>query len=321
MPVGIAGTAIRLTPIMAGLILAACVPPGQVSRPQSGAVAAQAVPPQADPAPDPAPSEALPAETPPPRPVWQAQPVFVNAQTAPDGRRYHVVGPGETGIAIARAYGVPWARIVAANGLSEPYVIKSGQKLYLDGDASANAATTTTAGSPPSRDPVEARARAFHLDIDALLRDDRAVRAATTGSTPPRGSAVTSSAPLHAAGQFIWPIRGTIVARYGPAGAGHFNQGIDIAAPALASIRAAADGVVAYVGDGVAGYGGLVLIQHPNGWISAYGHLDTMNVQRGDSVAKGAAIGQIANDSDQALHFELRFNRKPVDPQKYLAAR
>jgi len=97
-----------------------------------------------------------------------------------------------------------------------------------------------------------------------------------------------------------------------------------IATPAGTPIHAVANGVVSYAGDQIAVYGGLILIDHGGGWVSAYGHAQQLDVQRGQSVKAGDVIG-LAGATGQVqtpqLHFQLRKNRIPVDPLKQLPAR
>ena len=208
--------------------------------------------------------------------------------------RYHRVGSGETGIAIARAYAIPWSAIVTANNLSEPYVLRVGQRLLLPGEATLSA---------------EARAAAFRVNIDDI----------ETGSAPAQTNVTTASTSSFA-GRFIWPLSGAIAEKFGPAGEGRINRGIEIAAPAGSDIRAAASGTVAFVGNGgSAGYGGLILLRHGDGWISVYGRAAQANVANGQRVEAGQVIGSISDDAK--LHFELRRNRTPIDPIGQLPSR
>lgn len=208
--------------------------------------------------------------------------------------RYHRVSTGDTGIAIARAYGIAWRQIVTANELIDPYVLRIGRRLRIP---------EATVGDP------EARAAAFRIDIDDL----------ETGSAPARATAMTALAPRFA-GRFSWPLTGAIDERFGPVGRGQVNRGIEIIASSGSDIRAAADGIVAFVGNGgSAGYGGLILVRHGDGWISVYGRVAQAAVVTGQSVRSGQAIGRIGDEA--RLHFELRKNRAPVDPVKYVPAR
>ena len=216
------------------------------------------------------------------------------------GGRYHEVSAGETGIAIARAYGVGWSALVAENGLAEPYVLRVGQRLRLPGGA--------TAPMTP-----EESAAAFTLDIDDIM----------TGSAPApvRPPAAAAAA---VANRFAWPLEGRLLQRFGPAGGGRVNDGIKIAASLGAPVRAAAGGRIAYAGTDVPLLGGLILIEHTGGWISAYGHLDRVAVRNGDVVESGAIIataGESGQVREPQLHFELRQNRRPVDPLRQLPPR
>ena len=310
----------RLT-IVAALMLAACVQPGSLRPLESTSSPAPRIEPMMDDLID-------------EKPIWESRPVAANAVTvgqtiyiviagdnlraigdatqagseniarannlAPPyllypGRilripagRYHRVSTGETGIAIARAYGIPWRNIVAANDLVDPFVLRVGRRLQLPG---------VTVATP------EARAAAFRIDIDDL----------ETGSTAAQNTIVAAPSPRFA-GRFDWPLAGAIDERFGPAGRGRLNRGIEIAALSGSDIRAAADGMVAFVGNG-----GLILVRHGNGWISVYGRVAQAMVATGQSVRSGQAIGRMGDAAQ--LHFELRKNRAPVDPVKYLPAR
>jgi murein DD-endopeptidase MepM/ murein hydrolase activator NlpD len=118
--------------------------------------------------------------------------------------------------------------------------------------------------------------------------------------------------------EFRWPARGRIIQAFKPGG----NDGINIALPEGTSIKAAESGVVAYAGNELKGYGNLVLIRHPNGFVSAYANASEIEVRRGETVKRGQTIaksGQSGNVSTPQLHFELRKGTKPVDPARYLA--
>jgi murein DD-endopeptidase MepM/ murein hydrolase activator NlpD len=118
--------------------------------------------------------------------------------------------------------------------------------------------------------------------------------------------------------EFRWPARGRVIQGF-KAGS---NDGINISVPEGTSVKAAESGVVAYAGSELKGYGNLVLIRHPNGFVSAYAHNGEIEVKRGDVVKRGQTIaksGQTGNVSSPQLHFELRKGSTPVDPTGYLA--
>jgi murein DD-endopeptidase MepM/ murein hydrolase activator NlpD len=231
--------------------------------------------------------------------------------TIPAGR-YHLVQPGQTGIAIARAYGVEWSRIVTANALEEPYTLRVGQRIVIPGGES---------GRAPSRAD---RAAAFTLDVDDILPGGEPALAsnqapARPDASPRRVLPATAAvvAPTRLQGGFVWPVDGRVVKRFGPGASGERNDGIKIAVPVSTPIKAAADGVVAYVGDGIAALGGLVIVKHGDGWTTVYGHASKLLVRRGQSVRRGETIA-LSGDTGFAdrpeVHFELRKGRTPVDP-------
>ena len=118
--------------------------------------------------------------------------------------------------------------------------------------------------------------------------------------------------------EFRWPARGRIIQGFKSGG----NDGINISVPEGTSVRAAESGVVAYSGSDLKGYGNLVLIRHPNGFVTAYANNGELDVKRGDTVKRGQIIaksGESGNVNAPQLHFELRKNSQPVDPTDYLA--
>jgi murein DD-endopeptidase MepM/ murein hydrolase activator NlpD len=118
--------------------------------------------------------------------------------------------------------------------------------------------------------------------------------------------------------EFRWPARGRIIQGFKAGG----NDGINISLPAGTSVRAAENGVVVYSGDGLKGYGNLILIKHPNGFVTAYGNNGELDVKRGQHVTRGEVIaksGDTGNVNSPQLHFELRKGSTPVDPTSYLA--
>jgi murein DD-endopeptidase MepM/ murein hydrolase activator NlpD len=163
-----------------------------------------------------------------------------------------------------------------------------------------------------------------------------AVRPAAPLPSPPRPAlsapataAVPSPAQVATAakGRFVWPLRGEILSTFGPKGTGQRNDGINIAATQGSSVRAAAAGEVVYAGNQVPGFGNLVLLKHPGGWVTAYAHLDKLIVKNRDSVQQGQEVGHAGATGDVGrpqLHFEIRYaptpndKARPVDPEPLL---
>jgi len=219
------------------------------------------------------------------------------------GGLYHTVGTGETGIAIARAYSVVWADIVMLNALQPPYTLQVGQNLLLP---SATPHQPLSALATP-----EGRAAAFTLNIDDIV----------TGGNPAGAPAISPVAASNFAGRFDWPVRGKVIGKFGAQGGGRVNDGLSIAAKRGQVVAAAAPGVIVYSGNEIGVFGGLVLVDHGGGWITAYGHLGGIDVAKGSRVVTGQRLGLVGDSgyvTQPQLHFQVRRNRKPVNPLPYM---
>ena len=150
--------------------------------------------------------------------------------------------------------------------------------------------------------------------------------AALPATDPAAAKPVTSdmATDVPSDGRFRWPVRGRIVGKFGPTGkAGAQNEGVDMAVPMGTEVHAAENGVVAYSGDELKGYGKLILIRHADNWVSAYAHNDELLVKRGDSIRRGQIIaktGKSGGVDQPLLHFELRKGSQPVDPMPHMAS-
>ena len=119
----------------------------------------------------------------------------------------------------------------------------------------------------------------------------------------------------------MWPVKGRLIAGFGPAGKGLNNDGINIGAPLGTQVRAAENGVVAYAGSELKGFGNLLLIRHADGITTAYAHNQKLLINRGDEVKRGqliATVGKTGNVDSPQLHFEVRVGTQAVDPMGYL---
>ena len=118
-----------------------------------------------------------------------------------------------------------------------------------------------------------------------------------------------------------WPVRGKIIQAFGPKSSGGQNDGINVSVPEGTPIKAAEDGVVAYAGNELKGYGNLVLVRHSNGFVTAYAHASELAVKKGENIKRGQVIGKAGatgNVTGPQLHFEVRKGATPVDPMQYL---
>jgi murein DD-endopeptidase MepM/ murein hydrolase activator NlpD len=181
--------------------------------------------------------------------------------------------------------------------------------------AKSKLARSQAAVEPKAEAPVEKRnskTAAAEPPVETTKADK-----APTSSIPQQQDDKPSASSDAAHPEFRWPARGRIIQGFSGG-----NDGINISVPEGTSIKAAEGGVVAYAGNELKGYGNLVLIRHPNGFVSAYAHNGQLDVKRGDQVKRGQIIaksGQSGNVGSPQLHFELRKGSTPVDPTNYLA--
>ena len=165
----------------------------------------------------------------------------------------------------------------------------------------------------PRRSPAQKEAAA---DIAASpeITGERTPKSVNVGDLP-------TPDPM-SGNSFRWPVRGRIIAEFGARPDGGHNDGIDVAVPQGTSVKAAENGVVAYAGNELKGYGNLVLVRHANNWVSAYANNEELLVKRGDKVRRGQIIakaGATGAVSQPQVHFELRKGSRPVDPTKYMS--
>ncbi|PWC34422.1 gamma-D-glutamyl-meso-diaminopimelate peptidase [Azospirillum sp. TSO35-2] len=165
---------------------------------------------------------------------------------------------------------------------------------------------------PPGSKPVQAGApvpppaAAPPQEVAAAAAPPKPEPKAEVGAPPPRGGA-----------RFLWPVKGKLISGFGPKPDGLHNDGLNIAAAKGTAVVAADNGVVAYTGNELRGFGNLLLLKHSDGWITAYAHLDKIEVERGATVKRGqviARVGQTGSVSSPQLHFELRKGSQAVDP-------
>lgn len=270
----------------------------------------------------------------------------------------HVVQPGDQLLSIAARYNVSYDNLIAANELQRPYAIFPEQRLAIPrGPVDRQVAANTTSnarlpesqpvtnqapsgpviigsGAPPVSKPVEPEPSQQQPPPSA--EEPKVPAAVAAGAPVPRNKpAQPAAAPVaepskpsvaevpkkpatNAQAAFLLPVQGRIVSEFGPKSGGLHNDGINIAAPRGTPILATADGEIAYAGDGLPGFGNLILIRHDDGWTSAYAHADSMSVKRGDQVKRGDTIGTVGSTgsvTEPQLHFELRKHDKAVDPK------
>ncbi len=213
------------------------------------------------------------------------------------GGGVYVVKAGDTLYGIALDHGLDYKDLARWNGIGPGYMIRVGQRLRL---------------GPKRRRRASRRA----------LPQATAQRAARTEASRPPSSVPQAPAPGTAAATdaalgWQWPAQGKIIGGF-DAAQGH--KGIDIAGTTGEPVYASAAGYVVSCGDGLHGYGNLVIIKHNNAYLSAYAHNSKLLVAEGQRVAKGQEIAEMGDSGAQhvELHFEIRRFGQPVNPLDYL---
>jgi murein DD-endopeptidase MepM/ murein hydrolase activator NlpD len=228
----------------------------------------------------------------------------------------HVVVPGETLNSIARLYGKSVMVLAKTNNLAPDTMVRVGQHIIIPDVRSVprkEARTEVRAPVPPA-----APAR---RDVASEESPHSAWKATPVEPPPAEKTPIKNAEPVGSLPGFRWPVHGRVIARFGNSPNGQ-NDGIDVAVPQGTAVKAADDGVVAYAGNELKGYGNLVLIRHSNGYVTAYAHASEILVKRGEAVKRGQVIaksGETGNVKAPELHFEIRKGATPVDPTQFLS--
>lgn len=236
----------------------------------------------------------------------------------------HEVAAGDTIFNIAQRYDVDRSELVRLNGLQPPYTIPLGQKLILPTPGSAadsDPAPTEVAYTPPQA-PLDEPA----VEAPASSAATPAPPAAkpSVARTPEKVRAALANPPARAGSSFLWPVQGPLLSSFGAKAGGEHNDGINIAAPRGTPVRAAENGVVAYAGEELKGFGKLLLVKHADGWVTAYAHNEELLVAPGDRVQRGQTIARVGSSGHvdrPQLHFEVRRGTRAVNPEAQLSPR
>lgn len=218
---------------------------------------------------------------------------------------------GDSLYAIAFNYGLDWRDVARWNGIEAPYVIHPDQLLRLTAPARSTVVTTRAVGPGPSVSERDAAPQSA-----AARTETAAVKATKPELKKPAvtGTAVTAEDPTG----WKWPVEGRLLSSF-KAGDPSRN-GIEIAGEEGRPIVATASGEVVYSGNGLIGYGELIIIKHSERMLSAYAHNRERLVVEGQKVSAGERIAHMGRDERNRamLHFEIRRNGTPQDPLRYL---
>jgi murein DD-endopeptidase MepM/ murein hydrolase activator NlpD len=209
--------------------------------------------------------------------------------------RHYVVKAGDTGFAIAYRYGVPWSQIAVANGLDAAAPVTAGKQLLIP-------TMLEPQGTSPASKAADATAVKTAATANAVATAAVAAAKAPAGKAPPR---------------LTWPLSGAIRRGWRASAGEDHHDGLDITAPRGAAVRAAAAGTVIFAGEEKDQFGNLVVLDHGDGWNTAYAFLSKITVTKGSRVRSGERIGLVGNTGKargDELHFEVRQGGLPIDP-------
>jgi lipoprotein NlpD len=219
---------------------------------------------------------------------------------------------GDTLYSISFRYGLDYREVARWNNIDSRYFIYPGQTLTLRAGGTTSRAATTA--PPASSGASKAGGSGNRAGTSATGTATQPATATTTS----RSSASVSTPTGTGAISWQWPHRGPLISRFG--GGQPANKGVDIAGREGEPVKAAASGQVVYAGNGLLGYGNLVIINHNQRYLSAYAHNSRIFVREGDKVKAGEKIAEIGSTGTTRtmLHFEIRRDGNPVDPLRYL---
>ena len=229
----------------------------------------------------------------------------VSSRSAPPSTRVmvHQVESGETLYSIAWRYDLDFRKLARANGIRAPFVISRGQLLSLDTSKISSAAAKTVSKAVKKTKIAARKATSIAPATSPKVTETLKIKP----------KSVPSPVVYSTNWQWKWPIKGKIVESYSLP---ELHKGIKIKSVSRAAVRSSAPGVVVYAGEGLRGYGKLVIIKHSEILLSAYAHNDQIMVREGQSVRQTEIISRLG--SDGTVYFEIRKDGYPVDPEAYL---
>jgi lipoprotein NlpD len=238
-----------------------------------------------------------------------------HSQSSRQPSNYRVVR-GDTLYAIAWRYGMDYRKLASANGITPPYHIYPGEDLQLgEKDVETSVADASAVGeplAPPATGPTVVPATS---SAPATRPTTAIKRVPTPAGAEPNTDMSVPNKPVT---RWLWPATGKVVRDF----SGTVHKGIDIGGAAGDPVLATSSGRVVYAGNGIVGYGNLLIVKHNELYLSAYGHNRQLLVKQGDMVKSGERIAEKGSSATNSvrLHFEIRREGKPINPIKLLPA-
>ncbi|MFK7867315.1 MAG: peptidoglycan DD-metalloendopeptidase family protein [Alphaproteobacteria bacterium] len=281
---------------------------------------------------------------------------FVGQRLIIPSKRLYRVQSGDTLYGIARNLQVNLSEVIRLNQLEPPYEIYPKQLLAVPASVAVAAQTASLPAAAPVKQrkvertpaaqikrlqnaPPQTQSRTYSQKLETVSipqpapaaagKQNYTMRFSDQGNpippnlppAPIKRIATSLTPPAFDPRGFMWPLKGRIVANYGLVADGLRNDGINIAAPRGTVVRAAQNGIIAYNGAELKGFGNLILIRHDDGYVTAYAHNDRAMVALGEKVKRGDVIARVGStgsvDSPQ-LHFQIRKGQQKLNPKYQL---
>jgi lipoprotein NlpD len=241
--------------------------------------------------------------------------LFLLAGCAAPKGVYHTVKRGQTLYRIGHVYQVDVNQLARINRLSDRSQLEVGQRLFIPGASSIKFVPATVVARSqksvklPSSKPKKSVTRQNTKSATNTKPSNTASHAVSRSTRPTKRT-------IAAKGVFVWPVRGTVVKKFGQNGS-HANKGIEVSTRAGSAIVAAAAGKVTYSGDGIKGFGHLIILKHDDSYFTVYGFNQANLVKSGSFVSQGQKIalaGHPPTGGQSRLHFEIRRGKEAINP-------
>jgi len=235
-------------------------------------------------------------------------------------KQLHIVKAGETLFSIAWRYSLDFKALSKINGITgnriypgQTLILKSKNLNIFDSGSLVSAINKDVLNKPL----IASKKNNYSNSKLASIKSSGGTKTNSRKSNKASSYQIASHSSNRVE-RWIWPVNGKVINRF--SNSSTMNKGLDITAKRGSPVRATAEGKVVYSGDGLRGYGQLVIIKHNEVYLSAYAHNDKLHVEENEFVKAGQKIADLGStDSDkEKLHFEIRFKGKPVDPLNYL---
>ena len=249
--------------------------------------------------------------TPGPAPVTSRE--TIKSPPASTWQQIHWVRKGETLYSISWQHGLDFHNVAKWNGIPPPYNIYPGQRVRLiPPKQTAQIASPPQKQSPTKSKPPPVAQSRRHSTGQSPQRNKRPV--APRPSPKSKKKSVAKAEAL----RWRWPVKGRVASGFVPGDPA--RKGIDIAGRLGQAVVASEAGRVVYAGNGLIGYGTLIILKHNKNYLSAYGYNRRLLVKEGDKVKRGGRLAEMGKDihGKPRLHFEIRRNGTPVNPLKLL---